>query len=211
MRVAEWNWLGEDQREVSVKVRSLAPAVPARVTASGSASRSAEYGVAPGQAAVLYDGTRMLGGGWIAETRRGPSVDGCRRRIARASSSSGSADGATEVLLIKPGGPFWRNKDAGAWMIPKGMVEPGEAPAEAALREFAEETGHAARRPPIPAGHVPPGRRQDRRSLCGRGRPRPAAIRSNEFEMEWPPRSGRRERFPKSRKRDGCRLPTHAL
>src|SRR5690349_12521753 len=50
-------------------------------------------------------------------------------------------DGETEVLLIKPGGPFWRNKDTGAWMIPKGMVEPGEAPAEAALREFEEETG----------------------------------------------------------------------
>ena len=50
-------------------------------------------------------------------------------------------DCKTEVLLVKPGGPFWRNKDAGAWMIPKGMVEPGEAAAEAALREFAEETG----------------------------------------------------------------------
>ena len=47
----------------------------------------------------------------------------------------------TEVLLVKPGGPFWRNKDAGAWMIPKGMIEHGEAPAEAALREFEEETG----------------------------------------------------------------------
>ena len=46
-----------------------------------------------------------------------------------------------EVLLIKPGGPFWRNKDAGAWMIPKGAFEPGESPLEAALREFEEETG----------------------------------------------------------------------
>src|SRR5690348_18345724 len=50
-------------------------------------------------------------------------------------------DGDTQVLLIKPGGPFWRNKDAGAWMIPKGAVEAGEASAEAALREFEEETG----------------------------------------------------------------------
>src|SRR4051794_27277273 len=50
-------------------------------------------------------------------------------------------DGRTEVLLIKPGGPFWRNKDVGAWMIPKGRVEAGESPAEAALREFEEETG----------------------------------------------------------------------
>ena len=69
MRVADWNWLGEDQREVSVKVRSLAPAGRRPcATATGSGSRSAEYGVAPGQAAVLYDGTRLLGGGWIAET-----------------------------------------------------------------------------------------------------------------------------------------------
>src|SRR4249919_3632776 len=50
-------------------------------------------------------------------------------------------DGELQVLLIKPGGPFWRGKNAGAWMIPKGLVEPGEAPAEAALREFAEEIG----------------------------------------------------------------------
>ena len=50
--------------------------------------------------------------------------------------------GGTEVLLIRPGGPYWRGKDAGAWMIPKGAVEAGEIPAEAALREFAEETGH---------------------------------------------------------------------
>jgi tRNA-specific 2-thiouridylase len=68
MRVADWNWIGEDQRDVSVKVRSLAPAVAA--TRGGEWVRFAqpEYGVAPGQAAVVYDGTRLLGGGWIAET-----------------------------------------------------------------------------------------------------------------------------------------------
>ena len=54
----------------------------------------------------------------------------------------------TEVLLIKPGGPFWRNKDAGAWMIPKGAIEPGETAADAALREFEEEIGH-------PLGPIP--------------------------------------------------------
>ena len=68
MRVADWNWLGEDQREVSVKVRSLAPAVPAVRDGEWIRFRSPEYGVAPGQAAVLYDGSRMLGGGSIAET-----------------------------------------------------------------------------------------------------------------------------------------------
>ena len=75
MRVADWNWLGEDQRDVSVKVRSLAPAVPATRDGEWIRFAGAEYGVAPGQAAVLYDDTRLLGGGWIAETERaGASV-----------------------------------------------------------------------------------------------------------------------------------------
>ena len=68
MRVADWNWLGEDQREVTVKVRSLAPAVPAVRDSETIHFGQPEYGVAPGQAAVLYDGTRLLGGGWIAAT-----------------------------------------------------------------------------------------------------------------------------------------------
>ncbi|MEO8176104.1 MAG: tRNA 2-thiouridine(34) synthase MnmA, partial [Sphingomicrobium sp.] len=68
MRVEEWNWIGEEQREVSVKVRSLAPPVWALKDGDWVRFGSAEYGVAPGQAAVAYDGTRLLGGGWIAET-----------------------------------------------------------------------------------------------------------------------------------------------
>jgi tRNA-specific 2-thiouridylase len=68
MRVADWNWLGEDQREVSVKVRSLAVPVPALRDGEWLRFAQPEHGVAPGQAAVLYDGGRMLGGGWIAET-----------------------------------------------------------------------------------------------------------------------------------------------
>ena len=68
MRVADWNWLGEDQRDVSVKVRSLAPAVPATRDAENVRFARPEYGVAPGQAAVVYDGSRLLGGGWISAT-----------------------------------------------------------------------------------------------------------------------------------------------
>ena len=68
MRVTDWNWLGEDQREVSVKVRSLAPAAPAMRDGECIRFENAEYGVAPGQAAVLYEGSRLLGGGWISET-----------------------------------------------------------------------------------------------------------------------------------------------
>lgn len=69
MRVEDWNWIGEAQGDVSVKVRSLAPAVPAVREGERIRFLKAEYGVAPGQAAVLYDGTRLLGGGWIAETQ----------------------------------------------------------------------------------------------------------------------------------------------
>jgi tRNA-uridine 2-sulfurtransferase len=68
MRVADWNWIAEDQSEVSVKVRSLAPAVNAERDGEWIRFDRAEYGVAPGQAAVAYEGTRLLGGGWIAET-----------------------------------------------------------------------------------------------------------------------------------------------
>jgi tRNA-specific 2-thiouridylase len=69
MRVDGLAWIGEDQREVSVKVRSLAPPVPALVENGWVIFDRPEYGVAPGQAAVFYDGSRVLGGGWIAETR----------------------------------------------------------------------------------------------------------------------------------------------
>jgi tRNA-specific 2-thiouridylase len=68
MRVEQWNWIGEDQSKVNVKVRSLAPAVAAMIDGDWLRFDQAEYGVAPGQAAVAYAGTRLLGGGWIAET-----------------------------------------------------------------------------------------------------------------------------------------------
>jgi tRNA-uridine 2-sulfurtransferase len=68
MRVEDWNWIGEQQTSVSVKVRSLAPPVPAEIDGDWVRFEGSEYGVAPGQAAVVYDGSRLLGGGWIAET-----------------------------------------------------------------------------------------------------------------------------------------------
>ena len=68
MRVGDINWIGEDQRDVTVKVRSLAPAVPARIEDGWVTFERPEFGVAPGQAAVFYDGSRVFGGGWIAET-----------------------------------------------------------------------------------------------------------------------------------------------
>ena len=104
--------------------------------------------------------------------------------------------GTTEVLLIKPGGPFWRGKDAGAWMIPKGMVEPGEAPAEAALREFEEETGTALDAVPFPLASVRQSGGKMVEAFAVEGDLDPTEIRSNEFECEWPPKSGRRQSFP---------------
>ena len=105
-------------------------------------------------------------------------------------------DGVTEVLLIKPGGPFWRNKDAGAWMIPKGKVEVGEAAAEAALREFAEETGTRLTAVPFPLAVIRQAGGKIVEAFAVEGDLDPEVIQSNEFEMEWPPRSGRRELFP---------------
>ena len=113
-------------------------------------------------------------------------------------------DGETEVLLIKPGGPFWRNKDAGAWMIPKGMVEPGEAPAEAALREFEEETGTQLDRRAVSAGDGPPGGRQDGRGVRAsratstRRRSDRTSSRSNGRRA-----AGASSAFPRSPKRAG--------
>jgi predicted NUDIX family NTP pyrophosphohydrolase len=105
-------------------------------------------------------------------------------------------EGGTEVLLIKPGGPFWRNKHQGAWMIPKGMVERGEAPAEAALREFEEETGTRLTSVPFPLATVRQAGGKLVEAFAVEGDLDAAAVRSNEFEVEWPPKSGRRERFP---------------
>jgi predicted NUDIX family NTP pyrophosphohydrolase len=105
-------------------------------------------------------------------------------------------DGATEVLLIKPGGPFWRNKDAGAWMIPKGAVEAGEAPAEAALREFEEETGTKLSSVPFRLATIRQSGGKYVEAFALEGDLDPETVKSNEFEMEWPLRSGRMERFP---------------
>jgi len=104
--------------------------------------------------------------------------------------------GAIEVLLIKPGGPFWRNKDAGAWMIPKGLVEPDETPAEAALREFEEETGTRLSSVSFPLATVRQAGGKIVEAFAAEGDLDPADIKSNDFELEWPPRSGRIERFP---------------
>jgi predicted NUDIX family NTP pyrophosphohydrolase len=104
--------------------------------------------------------------------------------------------GDLQVLLIKPGGPFWRNKHVGAWMIPKGALEPGEAPAEAALREFEEETGTRLTVMPFPLAKVRQAGGKWVEAFAAEGDMDCSAIRSNEFEVEWPPRSGHLQRYP---------------
>jgi predicted NUDIX family NTP pyrophosphohydrolase len=107
-------------------------------------------------------------------------------------------DGDLEVLLGHMGGPFWARKDEGAWSIPKGELEPGEEPLAAALREFAEELGHA----PPPDGEIielgeirqKAGKRVIAFALQGDFDPQ--AIVPGTFELQWPPRSGRTQSFP---------------
>lgn len=106
----------------------------------------------------------------------------------------------TEVLLIKPGGPFWRNKDAGAWMIPKGAVEEGENPAEAALREFEEETGTRLTAVPFRLAKIRQSGGKWVEAFVLEGDLDADTVTSNEFEMEWPLRSGKLERFPEVEK-----------
>ena len=100
------------------------------------------------------------------------------------------------MLLIRPGGPYWRNKDAGAWMIPKGTLEPGEKPADAALREFSEETGTRLTAVPFPLTTVRQAGGKIVQAFAVEGDLDPALVHSNDFELEWPPRSGRFQRFP---------------
>lgn len=100
------------------------------------------------------------------------------------------------VFLVHPGGPFWRNRDDGAWSAPKGLIGPGEDRLAAARREFAEETGIGLAAEAVPLGPF----RQPGGKLIHlwavEGDADPARIASNLFEIEWPPRSGRRAQFP---------------
>jgi predicted NUDIX family NTP pyrophosphohydrolase len=101
-----------------------------------------------------------------------------------------------ELFLVHPGGPFWAKKDLGAWSIPKGEIADGEDPLAAALREFTEETGQTI------AGDVlilTPAKQPSRKivhAFAVEGEVDAERIVSNEFELEWPPRSGRMQRFP---------------
>ena len=101
-----------------------------------------------------------------------------------------------EVLLVHPGGPFWAKKDEGAWSIPKGEAEAGEDLIACARREFAEETGLSVDGEFIALGafRQPSGKTVAAWALEGDFDP--GALKSNTFELEWPPRSGKTAEFP---------------
>ena len=100
------------------------------------------------------------------------------------------------VLLVHPGGPFWAKKDLGAWSIPKGEYAAGEEPLAAAQREFFEETGARPHGAFAPLGEIRQPGGKHVTAWAVEGDFDPATLVSNTFELEWPPRSGRKRAFP---------------
>lgn len=108
-----------------------------------------------------------------------------------------------EVLLAHPGGPYWRQQDYGSWSVPKGIAEHGEALEAVAAREFAEETGFALAsvsrdpdQPRLDLGEITLKSGKTVRAWAVEGELDPELAHSNEIEIEWPPRTGRRMRIP---------------
>ena len=104
--------------------------------------------------------------------------------------------GKLEVLLVHPGGPFWRNKDLGAWSIPKGEYALGEDPEHVARREFWEELGIELTKELLPLGEVRQRGGKTVKAFAVETDVDVENISSNTFEIEWPPRSGQRKAFP---------------
>ena len=104
--------------------------------------------------------------------------------------------GVLEVLLVHPGGPFWTEKDLGAWSVPKGEIQKGEEPLASARREFLEETGFNPEGTFVPLKPIT--QKSGKIVVCWaiEGDLDPAQVHSNTFKMEWPARSGRFREFP---------------
>ena len=125
-----------------------------------------------------------------------PGGRGAPRKVSAGLLLFRRVPGAFEVLLVHPGGPFWAKKDDAAWSIPKGEIGEGEAPFDAAVREFEEEMGTAVGGDFIP---LPACRQAGGKLVLAWAVEADfdtARLRSNTFTMEWPPRSGRRRSFP---------------
>jgi predicted NUDIX family NTP pyrophosphohydrolase len=112
-----------------------------------------------------------------------------------------------EVLLVHPGGPFWAKKDLGAWSIPKGEYSEAEEALDVAVREFEEETGLRPQGEFQPLGElVQPGRKIVT-AWAVEGDFDVTALKSNLFELEWPPKSGRKTSFPEVDRAEWFSLP----
>ncbi|MCW3846005.1 NUDIX domain-containing protein [Sphingomonas sp. LB-2] len=101
-----------------------------------------------------------------------------------------------EVLLVHPGGPYWARKDAGAWQIPKGLIEDGEDALAAARRETEEELGIGLAGTPQPLARIRQSGGKTVEAFALEQDVDPEAVSSNQFEMEWPPGSGTLRSFP---------------
>jgi predicted NUDIX family NTP pyrophosphohydrolase len=112
-----------------------------------------------------------------------------------------------EVLLVHPGGPFWRNKDDGAWSIPKGEINPGENSEDVARREFMEELGSAPAGLLWPLGEIRQRGGKRVHAFAVEDDLDVSAVASNTFEMEWPPKSGRTQTFPEIDRAEWFALP----
>jgi predicted NUDIX family NTP pyrophosphohydrolase len=117
-------------------------------------------------------------------------------------------DRSLQVLLVHPGGPLWRGRDAGAWTIPKGLAEPGEDLLTAARREFAEETAHAPEGDFITLTKVTQKGGKVVHAWAIEGEFDPDRFRSNTFTLEWPPRSKRFAEFPEADRAEFFSLET---
>jgi len=118
--------------------------------------------------------------------------------------------GALEVLLVHPGGPFWASKDDGAWSIPKGQIEDNEDPLAAARREVEEETGASPSGTFIALTPVRQTGGKVVHTWAIESDFDPSSLRSNLFEMEWPPKSGKRAMFPEVDRAEWFDLATAA-
>jgi predicted NUDIX family NTP pyrophosphohydrolase len=105
-------------------------------------------------------------------------------------------EGTLQLLLVHPGGPFWRNKDEGAWSIPKGEVKSNEDLLDAARREFEEELGTKPEGRFIPLSPIKQKNGKVVHAWAFEGDLDATAIRCNMFSMEWPPKSGQQAQFP---------------
>lgn len=115
--------------------------------------------------------------------------------------------GQLNVMLAHPGGPFWKNKDLGVWSIPKGEFTEEEVPLEAAIREFKEETGFLLSGDFIPLGTVKLKSGKTIHAWALEHDIDTTLIKSNEFEIEWPPKSGKKIMIPEIDRAEWCNIP----